>query len=85
MPTKSNVKLANGKMVHSQEIGVVLCCFGKFPIIYLVGPVYYFPARPFNTILFCALKWYSGSQNITYEPLERCDFVYPQGNYWISP
>ena len=41
--TKANVKLANIKMVHAQGIGIILCYFYNYPIIYPVGNVYYFP------------------------------------------
>ena len=41
VPTKVNVKLANGKMGHSQGIGIILCRFPNCLIMYTVGPVYY--------------------------------------------
>ena len=42
VPTKATVKLDNGNMGHAQGIGVILCRFPKWSIIYLVVPVYYF-------------------------------------------
>ena len=48
-------------------------------------PVYCFPRNPSNTISSGTLKFYAGFQKVTYEPLEHCDFVDPQGNYWRSP
>ena len=51
VPTKATVKLANVKTVHTQLIGIILCYFPNYLIIYLVGPVHYFPSRPYNTIL----------------------------------
>ena len=50
IPTKSTVTLSNGKTVHAQVIGIVLCCFPTFSIIYPVGRVYYCPGNPSNTI-----------------------------------
>ena len=84
-PTKATVKLANGNTVHAQGIGIILCRFTNYLIIYPVGPVYYCPGHPFNTISSCALKLYTGFKNITSEPLEIFDFVDPQGCYWRSP
>ena len=49
-PTKATVKMDNGNMVHVQGIGIILCHFPKCNIIYPVGPVYYFPGCPSNTI-----------------------------------
>ena len=40
VPTKTNVKLANGNMWHAQVIGIILCYFTNCPIIYIVGPFY---------------------------------------------
>ena len=50
-----------------------------------MGPVYYCPGHPSNTISLGAPKFYVCSQKDTSEPLEHCDFVYPQGTYWRSP
>ena len=50
VPTNVTVKLANGTMIHAQVIGIILCHFPNFPIIYLVGPFCYFPVHPYNTI-----------------------------------
>ena len=35
VPTKANVKLANGNMVNAQGIWIILCCFPNFFIIIL--------------------------------------------------
>ena len=72
--TKSNVELDNGNMVYDQVIGIILCHFPICPIIYPVGPVYYFPGQPSNTISPGDLKCYVGFQKVIYEPLEHCDF-----------
>ena len=77
VPTKATVKLANRSTVHAQGIGIILCCFPDFSIIYPVGPFYYFPGHPSNTISSGALKFY--------EPLEHCEFVDLQGCSWRSP
>ena len=45
-PTKANVKFSNGDMVNSQVIGIILCCFLNWPIIYPVVPVYYCLGQP---------------------------------------
>ena len=50
VPTKATVKLANEKTGHAQVIGIILFHSPKRPIIYLAGPVYYFPGHPYNTI-----------------------------------
>ena len=71
VPTKANVKLANGNMAHSQGIGIILCHYPNCTSIYPVVPVYYFPGHPSSTISLGALKFYVGSQNITCEPLEN--------------
>ena len=60
VPTKSDVKLANENMGHAQVIGIILCHFTNFPIIYPVAPVYYCPGHPSNTILPGELKFYPG-------------------------
>ena len=85
VPTKSDVKLANGNMGHAQVIRIILCNFTNCPIIYPVVPVFYCPGNPSNTISSGDLKFYLGYQNITYEHLEHCDFVYHQGSSWRSP
>ena len=85
VPTNTNVKLANVNTVHAQVIGIMLFHFTNCSIIYLVGPVYYCPGHPSNTISSCALKFYFGFINITSEPLEHCDFFEPQGRSWRSP
>ena len=53
----STVKLANGNTGNSQGIGIFLCCFPKCPIIYPVGPVYYFPGNLYKTISSCDLNF----------------------------
>ena len=85
VPTKATVKLANGNTGYTQGIGIILCCFPNYPIIYPVGPVYYCPGHPSNTISSGALKFYIGIKKVTYEPLEHCEFVDPQGSSWRSP
>ena len=79
VPTKATMKLANGNTGHSQGIGIILCRFPNCSIICTVGPVYYFPGQPSNTISSGALKFYVGFQKVTSEPLENCDFFDPQG------
>ena len=69
VPTKATVKLANGNMGHAQVIGIILCCFPNCLIIYPVGPVYYCPGQPSNTISSGVLKFYIGFKKVTYEPL----------------
>ena len=59
-PNKANAKLANGNTRHSQVIGIILCHFTNFHIIYSVGQVYYFPGQPLNTISLGSLKCYVG-------------------------
>ena len=39
VPTRANLKLANGNTGHAQVIGIILCPFPNFPIIYPVGLV----------------------------------------------
>ena len=58
VPTKATMKSANGNTVHAQLIGLVLCSFPKCLIIYSVGPIYYCPGQPSNTISSDALKVY---------------------------
>ena len=84
VPTKDTVKLANGNTGHAQGIGSILCRFTNCSIIYPVGPVYYCPDHPSNTISSGALKFYIGFKKVTSEPLEHCDFVDPQGRSWRS-
>ena len=50
LPTKTTVKLANGNTEHTQGIRIILCCFPNCSIMYPVGPVYYYPGHPSNTI-----------------------------------
>ena len=58
VPTKATVKLTNGNTGHAQGIGIILCRFPNFLIIYPVGPVYYFPGHPPNAISSDVLKFY---------------------------
>ena len=60
VPTKATLKLANGITGHAQVIRIILCCFTNCLIIYPVGPVYYFPVHPPNTISSGDLKCYVG-------------------------
>ena len=83
--TKATVKGTNGNTLHSQGIGIILCLCLKYLIIYLVGPVYYRPGHPSNTISSGALKFYVDFQKFASETLEHCDFFDTQGRYWISP
>ena len=69
VPIKATVKLANGNTGHAQGIGIILCPFPNFSIIYTVGPVYYCPGHPSNTISSGALKFYIGFKKVTSEPL----------------
>ena len=82
LPTKETVKLANGNRVHAQGIGILLCRFTNYPIIYEAGTVYYCPGYPSNTISSGALKFYISFQKVTSEPLEHCEFFC---RYWRSP
>ena len=43
LPTKANVKLDNENTGNDQVIGIILCHFTNWPIIYPVGPIYYCP------------------------------------------
>ena len=78
VPTKVTVKLATRNTRHAQGMGVVLCRFPNFPIIYPVGPVYYCPGCPSNTISLGTLIFYVGFQKFTSEPLEHCIFFTPK-------
>ena len=49
-----------------------------------MGPVYYCPGHPSNTISPGSLKFYVGFQKVTSETLEHCDFVDPQVRSWRS-
>ena len=60
VPTDSTVKLYNGNTGHAQGIGIILCRFPNYYIIYPVEPVYYFPGRPSKTTSSGALKFYIG-------------------------
>ena len=57
VPTKADVKLANGNTGRSQVIAIIFCRFPNCSIIYPVGPVYYFPGHPYKTISSGALKF----------------------------
>ena len=58
IPTKSDVKLANGNMGHAQVIGIIFCCFPNRTIIYPVVPVYHYQGNPYNTNSLGGLKFY---------------------------
>ena len=75
--TKATVKLSNVSTGHAQGIGIMFCHFPKCLIIYPVGPVYYCPCHPSNTVSSGALKFYVGFKNVTSETLEHFDFVDP--------
>ena len=51
------MKLSDGNTGHAQVIGIVLCIFPKCPNIYYVGPVYYCPCHPSDTISLDALNF----------------------------
>ena len=61
VPAKATLKLAGGSTAYDQVIEIILCCFPNCSIIYPVGPVYYFPGHPYNTISTGNLKFYIGS------------------------
>ena len=82
---KANVKLVNLNTVYYQVIGIILCTFINYPIIYPVGPVYYCPGHPYNKISSATLKRFLGFQKVTSKPLESCDFICPQGHSCRSP
>ena len=85
VPTKANIKFYNGNMGHAQVIGIILYRFPICTIKYLVVPVYYFPGHPSSTISSGDLNFYVNFQKVSYEPLEHCEFIEPQGHYWRSP
>ena len=76
--TKTTVKLANENTGWAQVIGIVLFCFPNYSIINPLGPVYYCPGHPSNTMPSYAVKCYVGFQKVKYDPIEHCDFVNPQ-------
>ena len=39
-----------------------------------MGPVYYCPCHPYNTILLITLKFYADLQKVTSKTIEHCDF-----------
>ena len=82
VPTKDTVKLANGNTGQVQGIGIILYNFNNCSIIYPVGPVYYCPGHPSNTISSVALKFYAVFQKVMSEPIEHCDFLDPQCFCW---
>ena len=85
VPTQTNTKLDNGNRGYVKGIGIILCYFPNWPIIYPVGPVYWCPGHLYSTISLVALKNYLGFKNFTPEPLKYCDLVDPQGHYWNPP
>ena len=66
---KVTEKLTDGNIGHAQAIYIILFRFPNFPIIYLLGPVYYCPVYPSNTISSSAFKFYADFQKVTYEAL----------------
>ena len=73
------------KCKYPSNWGYFMSLSSLFNYIYPVGIVYYHPGHPSNTISSDALKLYVGFLKVTYEPLEHCYFVDPQGRPWISP
>ena len=69
VPTKANMKLANGNTGHTQGIGIILRSFPNFPIIYPVGLVHHCPVQPSNTISLGYLKWYVIFLKVNFEPI----------------
>ena len=59
VPTKAVVKLANGNTVHAQGVGIILCRFPNFSIIYPVEWVCYCTGHPSKTISSGALIFYA--------------------------
>ena len=84
LPIEATAKLAYQNTVYAQVIGIILCCFTNCYILYPVGPFYYCPGHPYNTISSGALKCYVEFQKLLSEPLEYYDFVDPQGRSWRS-
>ena len=74
-PTKDTVKLANGNTGQTQGIGIILCHFPNYCIIYLVRQVYHCPCHSSSIISLDALKFYVGFLNGTSEPIEHCIFI----------
>ena len=64
-PTKATMKLDNGNTGHAQWIGIILCHFHNYTIIYMAGTVYHCTGYPSNTISLGALKFYVDSQKVT--------------------
>ena len=69
VPAKATMQLANINTGHAQVIGIILCHFTNCPVIYLVGPVYYFPGHYSKNISLGALKFFVGFQKVTSETL----------------
>ena len=72
------MKFYDGNTGHAQVIGIILFISLNCTNIYPVGPVYYYPDHPSNTISLYALKFHVGFQKVISEPLEYSDFVNPQ-------
>ena len=85
LPIEATAKLANQNTGYAQVIGIISCCFPNCYILYPVGPFYYCPGHPYDTISSGALKFYVGFEKLTSEPLEYYEFVDPQGRPWRSP
>ena len=60
VPAQKNVKLANENTGHAQGVVIILCRFPNYRIIYHIGPVYYCPVHPTDTISLVTLKCYVG-------------------------
>ena len=60
VPTKATEKLANVKTGCAQVIGIILCHFPNFSIIYPVVSVYYCRGHPSKSISSGDLKFYGG-------------------------
>ena len=82
--TKANVKLANRSTLHTQGTGIILCRFTNCPIIYTVGPVYYFPDHHFNTISSGVLKYYVAFQKVTSKPIGNLGPIISQSTTWMA-
>ena len=69
---------------YDQGIGIILYVFTNCPNIYQVVTVYHHPVQPSNNISLVDLKRYVGLQEVTFEIIEHCGFVDPQGCSWRS-
>ena len=67
-PVKCNVKILNGSKYPAKGFGLVIIK-AKKNIIILLGPSYYMPKNPQNTIIQTALKHYNKLRSIIAEAL----------------